>query len=113
MGEEDLKRYDVYEKLPYEGCTKSPYEVGKSYFIRTVTMAIVGKLEGIHENELVLSSASWVADSGRFSEVFTKGLEASSNSEIEPFKNNVIVGRGAIVDCSEYDFELPNSVKPS
>ncbi len=88
-----------------------PYQIGKNYFIRTVTMAYVGRLIAVYDNELLLQNASWVADSGRFNEVFTKGLENSSSSEIEPYKDDVVVGRGAIVDASLYGFDLPTKEK--
>ena len=80
--------------------TDHPYEVGKNYHIRTVTMAHAGKLKAVYDKELVLEGASWVADTGRFNEYLK---DTSKVSENEPFKNDVIVGRGAIVDCTEID----------
>lgn len=77
-----------------------PYAVGKNYHVRTVTMAIAGKLKAVYEKELVFENASWVACSGRFSEYLA---DTSKVDENEPFCNDVIVGRGAIVDCTEID----------
>ena len=74
-----------------------PYEIGKNYHIRTVTMAISGKLKAVYENELVFENASWVADTGRFSEYLK---DTSKVDENEPFKNDVIVGRGALIDMT-------------
>jgi len=88
-----------------------PFEIGKSYFIRTVTMAHVGKLEAVHDDILVLSNASWVADCGRLSDAMKSGLEAISTSEIEPFVNNLLVGRGALIDMTIYNFPLPTKQK--
>ena len=74
-----------------------PYQIGKTYFIRTVTMAQAGKLVAVTEKELVLENAAWIADTGRF-----MGALVSGNfSEVEPFPEGerVIVGRGAIIDA--------------
>lgn len=82
-------------KEEQSGC---PWVVGKKYFIRTVTMHLTGELTFAGEKELILKDAAWIADSGRFH----KALENIENcSEVEPFQNPVIVGRGSIVDATE------------
>ena len=88
-----------------------PFEIGKNYFIRTVTIIYVGKLEAVYDDVLVLSQASWVADTGRFYNALKSGLESQSSSEIEPYVNNVLISRGAIVDATVYDFPLPTTQK--
>lgn len=87
---------------------KSVWNIGKNYFIRTATYHLTGKLEYVGEQELVLSSACWIADSGRF----MQAIATSEFSEVEPFpKNkNVIVGRGAIIDAVQID-KLPVTQK--
>ena len=85
----------------------SAFVIGKKYFIRTATYHVVGRLDEIYKNELVLSSASWIADSGRFNAALTSG----NFEEIEPFVNDVIVSRGGIIDATEWDHELPSQVK--
>jgi len=90
-----------------EGIKLSPFKIGKNYLIRTVTMAQVGKLKFVGDNELVLSDASWIADTGRFH----NSLKNGHFEEIEPFPNDVIVGRGAIVDATVWDFDLPREQK--
>ena len=87
------------------------WEVGKNYFIRTVTHHFTGKLEAVSEKELRLSTAAWIADSGRFSEALEKGVHVSSQSEIEPFKNPILINRSSIIDATIYDHDLPVSVK--
>ena len=77
-----------------------PYEIGKLYHVRTVTMAIAGKLKAVYDNELVFEDASWVASSGRFNEYLK---DCNRVDENEPFNHDVIVGRGAIIDCTEMD----------
>ena len=74
-----------------------PWEIGKKYFIRTVTMHITGELVSISKQELILKDAAWIADSGRFN----RALEDINNcDEVEPFINPVIIGRGSIVDAT-------------
>jgi hypothetical protein len=89
----------------------SPFQIGKNYFIRTVTMSHIGKLTAVNADNFVLSSASWVADSGRFSDAMRSGLESLSSSELEPFVNDVIIGRGALIDMTVYNFPLPTKQK--
>lgn len=76
----------------------SPFVIGKNYHVRTVTMAIAGKLKAVYPQELVFENASWVADTGRFNEYLK---DTSKLKENEPFMNDVIVGRGALIDCTE------------
>jgi len=75
-----------------------PWKVGLIYHIRTVTFAIAGRLAWVGPNELLLSKASWISDSGRFSD-YLKG-NADSNLEVEPYHSEVIIGRGSVVDAS-------------
>ena len=88
-----------------------PFQIGKNYFIRTVTFFYVGKLKAVYDDVLVLSEASWVADTGRFHNALKSGLESQSSSEIEPFVNDVLISRGALVDATVYDFDLPKTQK--
>jgi hypothetical protein len=73
-----------------------PWQIGKPYLIRTVTMIQTGRLIRVTPQELVLEDAAWIADTGRFSEA----LKSMSFGEVEPFPDGeVIVGRGSIVDA--------------
>ena len=83
------------------------FEIGKSYLIRTVTMFHVGRLTAVTDTDLVLSDASWVADTGRFSDAIRTG----NLNEIEPFESRVIIGRGGIVDACEWKHSLPRNQK--
>ena len=85
----------------------SMFEVGKKYLVRTVTMTIVGECNGVGKKELMFKSASWIADTGRFHDC----LKTGNFSEVEPFVNDVIVGRGAIVDATEFRHKLPKEQK--
>lgn len=88
-----------------------PFEIGKNYFIRTVTMSFVGELKAVYDDTLVLSKASWVADTGRFHNMLKSGLESLDAAEIEPFINDVIISRGALIDATVYNFSLPTTQK--
>ena len=71
-----------------------PYQLGKNYFIRTVTHYYTGRLVRVTAQELVLEDAAWIADTGRFA----NALETGELQEVEPFPvGQVIVGRGAVV----------------
>lgn len=93
--------------LIYRGVFMSAYKLKQNYLIRTVTMYYVGTLESVDDHELVLSSCSWVADTGRYNKALTTG----ELNEVEPMPGPVIVGRGAVVDAVEWTHELPTQVK--
>ncbi len=84
-----------------------PWEIGKNYLIRTVTMIDTGKLVEVGPAELVLESAAWIADTGRF----TGALQSCDFSEVEPFpEGRLIVGRGAVIDAIQIQ-TLPRKQK--
>lgn len=73
------------------------WEIGKFYFIRTVTLYYVGRLIVIGDQELTLDQCAWIADTGRFSECLNSGKP----SEVEPFPDGPVnIGRGSIIDAS-------------
>ena len=84
-----------------------PWEIGKNYLIRTVTMIDTGKLVAVGPTELVLEQAAWIADTGRFA----GALKNCDFGEIEPFpEGRLIIGRGSIIDAIQID-KLPRSQK--
>ena len=85
------------------------FEVGKAYFIRTVTNYFTGRLVWVGEKELVLEDVAWIADTGRFNE-FLQGKDLKE-SEPYPQGTKVIIGRGSIVDACEWSLELILTVK--
>lgn len=85
----------------------SPLRVGNAVYIRTVTMHHTGLIEAITAEEVVLSSAAWIADSGRFHTALTTGRL----SEVEPFPEPVSIGRGSIVDVTTWAHPLPMVLK--
>ena len=75
-----------------------PYVIGEKYLIRTVTMTHIGKLKAVYENELLLENDSWIASTGRFHDTIKGGEDMLD--EVEPFVDDVIIGRGSIVDMT-------------
>jgi hypothetical protein len=88
--------------------TACPWQVGKNYFIRTVTHHLTGRLIQVTQQELVLQDAAWIADDGRF----TQAVASGEFAEVEPFPPglSVIVGRGALIDATVIN-TLPRSQK--
>ena len=85
-----------------------PYLLGNAYFIRTVTMYYIGTLVAVYPQELVLETAAWVPDTGRFHQAVTNGELA----EVEPFgTGQVIIGRGSIIDASVWTSPIPTTQK--
>lgn len=82
-----------------EAKTSSPYEVGKNYLIRTVTMTLTGKIVSVGPQEIVMTDAAWIADTGRFAQAVAN----AEFSEVEPYPDgqNVIVGRASVIDATQ------------
>ena len=82
--------------------------LGHKVFIRTVTAHHTGLLVDVTAHDLVLESAAWIADDGRF----TQALADGTLNEVEPFPaGRVYVNRGAVVDLCEWAHELPTGQK--
>lgn len=81
----------------------SPWSPGKKYLIRTVTHYALGELVDVYDGELVMTNASWVADTGRWNDCLVTGKLKESEPHIGP----LIVSRGAIVDAVEWPHPLP------
>ena len=83
--------------------------IGKKIFIRTVTFHSIGEVESIFEDKFIkLKGASWIADSGRFSDALEKGVEALI--EVEPTKI-CYINIDSIVDFFNWDHDLPTEQK--
>jgi len=107
---QDMKLSDLQKLLQIFNCVnenESYWQIGKAYFIRTVTMHLIGKIKSYTDKELLLEHAVWVADSGRFHDA----LKTGSLNEVEPFINDVILNRDCIVDASEWTHKIPSEQK--
>lgn len=76
--------------------------VGKKILIRTVTYFSVGKVEKVEDGFFKLSDASWVADTGRFSNAIKEGKLI----EVEPV-GEMYVSLGSVVDIFPWTHDLP------
>src|ERR1035437_188828 len=86
---------------------ESPYEIGKNYLFRTVTMIDTGRLVAVTPQELVLEDAAWIADTGRFSD----SLATCNFREVEPYPAvRVIIGRATIIEALQIA-KLPKEKK--
>lgn len=86
---------------------ESPYKLGQSYLVRTVTHYYTGSLKEVTDKEIVLSHAAWIPNTGRYSDA----LRTGHLTEVEPIIGHAIIGRGAIVDCVEWKHALPSEKK--
>ena len=72
------------------------WEIGEDYVVRTITMIYLGNLKAISETELLLEDCAWIPDTSRWNEFLT----GKKPNEMEPYKNDVIIGRNAILDAT-------------
>lgn len=88
---------------------ESHWEIGKNYFLRTVTHHHTGRLVAVTKEELVLEDAAWIAWDGRFATMFKSG----EPDEVEPFPDGarVIIGRGSLIDAVLWGHPLPRAQK--
>jgi len=101
IDEVEYVRKDSIPTISYDR-KEGPWEIGKKYLIRTVTMIQHGVLIDITEHELVLTQASWIADTGRFHDFI---IGKDEPNEVEPFPQDkiVIIGRGSLIDAVVLD----------
>jgi len=86
---------------------ENPYEIGKNYFVRTVTHYLTGRVLRVTQQEIVVEDAAWIADTGRFSD----SIRNAEFIEVEPYPpGEVIIGRGAVIDAVQIS-ELPKVQK--
>lgn len=83
-------------------------KIDDCYFFRTVTYHLVGRITATHDNGkwVELRDASWVADSGRFSQAIKTGILA----EVEPV-GVAYVNLETVTDIFPWAHVLPDEVK--
>jgi hypothetical protein len=86
----------------------NPIQVGNNVFLRTVTHYLTGHVAEVSDdgNEIVLTDAAWIADTGRHAEMVKSG----KLNEVEPYMDPVMVNRSTIVDCTIWRHKLPREV---
>ena len=95
VGCEEIFDIDSYEQL-----------IGKKIFVRTVTYHLVGMVRKIVGSLVFLTDASWIADSGRFSQFIKKG----ELNEVEPV-GDWFFNLSTVVDGCEWKHDLPKEQK--
>ncbi len=108
LDELTLGQINIIKSMFNEPKCKHPYVIGKNYLIRTVTMIYTGRLVEVHAQELVLEKACWIPETDRWNE----SVKNCTFSEQEPYPEDrqVIIGRGAVLDCVQIS-ELVSEVK--
>ena len=104
---------ETYEKIKEqlgesEFVDVSSYDdlVGQKFFFRTVTYHMVGKVTKRIGNFLQLENASWIADSGRFSQAVKTG----SFNEVEPV-GVCWINLESVTDFFPAKYKLPTEQK--
>lgn len=77
---------------------------GQKLFIRTVTYHMVGEVEKVVGKFFQMKNASWIGDSGRFSDALKNGF--GSSAEIEP-TTQAWINVDSIVDMYIWKHKLP------
>ena len=104
---------ETYDKIKDQLMTEEEVDVSKledlvghKFFFRTVTYHLVGKVEKLFGNFLVLSDASWVADSGRF----MNAIKSGTLSEVEPV-GGAYLNLASVTDFFQWNHDLPRDQK--
>ncbi len=103
----EIKELKALFGSPLAASQEHRFKVGDAYLIRTVTMILLGRIEWVGDKEIEMSSASWVADTGRFYDAIKTG----KLNEVEPFTNNILIGRGSLIDATIWTHKLPDTQK--
>jgi hypothetical protein len=80
--------------------------INRSWFFRTVTYHLVGRVKKVMGSWVELEKASWIADSGRFMNFLKDG----ETNEVEPV-GQVFVNLNTVVDFYPWKHELPKEQK--
>ena len=112
MNIEDLtirEARELAQMFSRQETSELPFVVGKPYFIRTIAHHYTGRLEKIIGKFLVLRTAAWIADDGRFSDALASG----EFKEIEPYPadQQVFLNTETILDAVEFKHNLPTVQK--
>ena len=77
---------------------KNFWQIGEDYVVRTVNMIYLGKLKDVNETELLLEDCAWIPETSRWNEF----LNGKKPNEMEPYNQDVIIGRGAMLDATVF-----------
>jgi len=111
LKEEVSELKEQLEAVNEEDCLPAtstvPFQIGKKYYIRTITYHATGKVKRIKGGFLVLGDAAWIADSGRFMQAIQDGVL----NEVEPVDVEMYLNIASITDAFEWKHKLPREQK--
>lgn len=87
--------------------SETPFEIGKSYLIRTVTLYYTGRVVKKCGKFIQLEEAAWIPDTGRWADASADG----NFKEVEPFANNPWINTDSVIDAQEITYKLPSKQK--
>src|SRR5512146_745928 len=78
-----------------------PFVIGKSYFVRLATYHVLGTVDRIVGDFVVLKAgtASWIADSGRFQQAIDDG----KLNEVEPVGTEIFFNMNNVIDVYPWE----------
>ena len=104
---------ETYEKIKAQLCEDEICEVdklddliGKSFFFRTVTYHLIGKVVKRIGKIVELSTASWIGSSGRFMQAIKDGML----DEVEP-TGTAFLNLDTVTDFYPWKHKLPTEQK--
>jgi len=108
LNEEQLSKLEKSSKKgeKVQVLTEMDDLIGHAWLIRTVTYFLVGRITKRVGPFFLLEEASWVADTGRFTDAIKKG----TLSEVEPV-GPALVSISSIVDMFPWAHKLPTDQK--
>ena len=103
----ELSINDLRELIGEKSTGGPKLAIGDKVFIRTLSYHYVGRVVEVRGSWIELDDASWVADSGRWS----NALRTGKLTEVEPYLNTVWVNLDCAVDVCGWAHDLPREVK--
>ena len=97
--------------IPSRGERKHDFEVGKRYFIRSVTHHLLGHVVEVCDLCVVMDKCTWIADDGKFSAAMRGEWSDSAEHEIYPPEVRVSVYFGGLIDSCQWTKSLITSTK--
>jgi hypothetical protein len=87
------------------------WKIGTNYYVRTIRHNYTGRLGEIDDHEIVLVDATWLPDDWSLFEMTSKGT--IREAEPLPDGQQLVINRGAIIDATEWKFDLPRTKLPA
>ena len=89
-----------------------PFEIGKAYFIRTVTYHLIGKIKEIKGDFIIFEkdTIAYIADTDRFANTINDG-SLKDQAEVEPIKVDGGLNINSITDYFVWEHAIPRNQK--